>query len=186
MNSGGRVIQGQQSITSNTNDIIVVQTDSLISVEQNPHVQTGLDVPFEETMRDEVVNHLRQSLENERKKHREIKQIFDETMQNIEAQNRHVPTKAIEMQASKAVDEILTHGAVCKSALEEELEKQRQLIEEMKQRETDKLNQVQLLEKKLMHSQMREKESQAQEQIRLLQQETSERKLKMEVEKYKE
>ena len=31
---------------------------------------------------------MRQSLETERKKHREMKQIFDETMQNIEAQKK--------------------------------------------------------------------------------------------------
>ena len=137
-------------------------------------------------MRDEVVSQLRHSLETERKKHREMKQIFDETMQNIEAQNRHVPEEAIEIQASKAVDEILTHGAVTKSALEEELEKQKQVIAEMKQRESDNQNHVQILEKKLLHAQMREKESLAQEQIRQLQQETEERKLKFEIEKYKE
>ena len=42
------------------------------------------------------------------------------------------------------------------------------------------------MEKKLLHAQMREKESLAQEQIRALQQETEERKLKFEIEKYKE
>ena len=61
------------------------------------------------------------------------------------------------------MDEILTHGAANKSALEEELEKQKQLVEEMKQKEADNINQVQLLEKKLLHSQMREKEAHAQE-----------------------
>ena len=49
-------------------------------------------------------------------------------MQNMEAQNRHVPEEAIEIQASKAVDEIITHGAATKSALEEELEKQKQIV----------------------------------------------------------
>ena len=40
---------------------------------------------FEETIRDEVMTQLRRQLEDERKKNRDMKQIFDETMQNMEA-----------------------------------------------------------------------------------------------------
>ena len=56
----------------------------------------------------------------------------------------------------------------------------------MKQKEADNINQVQLLEKKLLHSQMREKEAHAQEQIRVLLQETGERRLKIDIDKFKE
>jgi hypothetical protein len=35
-------------------------------------------------MRDEVVVQLRAQLQDERKKHRDMKQMFDETMQNME------------------------------------------------------------------------------------------------------
>ena len=68
---------------------------------------------FEETMRDEVVQQLRKQLEDERKRHREMKEIFDETMQNIEEQNRYsIPAQALEMQTNRAIDEIISKGAV--------------------------------------------------------------------------
>ena len=46
-------------------------------------------VTFEETMRDEVIIQLRKQLDDERKRHREMKEIFDETMQNMEEQNKY-------------------------------------------------------------------------------------------------
>ena len=61
-----------------------------------------------------------------------MKQMFDDTINNMENQNRHVSSEAIEMQATKAVDEILNKGAVSQSALHDELEKKKQLIDEMK------------------------------------------------------
>lgn len=36
-----------------------------------------------------------------------MKQMFDETINNMESANRQVSTKEIEMKATKAVDEIL-------------------------------------------------------------------------------
>ena len=41
---------------------------------------------FEETMRDEEVLQLRQQLDEERKKHREMKEMFDETLHKMEQQ----------------------------------------------------------------------------------------------------
>ena len=82
------------------------------SVDQNPLV-----------LQDEMVIQMRHQLEVERKKHRDMKQMFDETINNIETQNRHVSSETIEMQATKAVEEILTKGAVNQAALQDELEK---------------------------------------------------------------
>ena len=39
---------------------------------------------FEETMRDEAVFQLQSQLDEERKKHREMKDMFDETLHNME------------------------------------------------------------------------------------------------------
>ena len=54
-----------------------------------------------------------------------MKQMFDDTINNMENQNRHVSSEAIEMQATKAVDEILNKGALSQSALQDELEKKK-------------------------------------------------------------
>ena len=59
------------------------------STQQNSPRGTGTvnssQMIFEETIRDEVMTQLRRQLEDERKKNRDMKQIFDETMQNMEA-----------------------------------------------------------------------------------------------------
>ena len=97
------------------------------STQQNSPRGTGTvnssQIIFEETIRDEVLTQLRRQLDDERKKNRDMKQIFDETMQNMEAQSRQVPTQAIEMQATKAVDEIISMGAVTQTELKEQLER---------------------------------------------------------------
>ena len=43
---------------------------------------------------DEYTAQLRKQLNDERKKNNEIQELFDETMQNMEAQNRNLPTDA--------------------------------------------------------------------------------------------
>ena len=59
------------------------------STQQNSPRGTGTinssQMIFEETIRDEVMTQLRRQLEDERKKNRDMKQIFDDTMQNMEA-----------------------------------------------------------------------------------------------------
>ena len=56
--------------------------------------------------------------------HTEMKDMFEESMKNIQEQNQPVSSDAIEMQASKAVEEILNRGKGTQTAaLEEEIEK---------------------------------------------------------------
>lgn len=52
-------------------------------------------------------------------------------MTNIEQQNRLAPAQAIALETSRAVDEIISKGAVSQYALTEELQKQKQRIEEL-------------------------------------------------------
>ena len=85
--------------------------------------------------------------------HTEMKDMFEESMKNIQEQNQPVSSDAIEMQASKAVEEILNRGKGTQTAaLEEEIEKQKQVIEEMKQKESDQISSLQTLETKLIHA----------------------------------
>ncbi len=119
---------------------------------------------FGDTMRDEMVVQLRSQLEDERKKHRDMKQMFDETMQNMELQNRDYGKEGrLTQTASEAVDEIFNKGALSQVAMADELEKQKNLVAEMKQNETDIQNQNQNLEKQFLHAQMRVKEAAAKE-----------------------
>ena len=63
--------------------------------------------------------------------------MFDEAMSKMESQNRQIPSAQIQLQTNKAVDEILNKGAYSQSVIKDELEKQKQLISELKQKESD-------------------------------------------------
>ena len=75
----------------------------------------------------------RQELEDERKKHREMKQMFDDTINNMESANRQVSTKELEIKATRAVDEIFgKDSAVSLEELRSENAKQKSVIAELK------------------------------------------------------
>jgi len=61
-----------------------------------------------------------------------MKQMFEDTMLNMEQQNRDLDKRDISQSTSKAVDEILNRGVFSQTALTEELEKQKRLVAEMK------------------------------------------------------
>lgn len=69
-----------------------------------------------------------------------MKQMFEDTMLNMEQQNRDLDKRDISQSTSKAVDEILNRGVFSQTALTEELEKQKRLVAEMKQTEIDLQN----------------------------------------------
>ena len=66
----------------------------------------------EEAIRDEVVVQLRQQLGEERRKHEDMKRMFENTIENMEQQNRSIPVAEIQLQATKAVDEIINRGSL--------------------------------------------------------------------------
>ena len=90
------------------------------------------------------------------------------------------------MQATKAVDEIISMGAVTQTELKEQLERQEKMLKELRQQEADQQSSIQIYEKKLMHAEMRVNEIQAQDKLSVMQHETDQRKLKFEIEKLKE
>ena len=70
-----------------------------------------------------MIYHLRQQLDYEKRQHREMKRMFDDTIGAMEQQSRSAPAEDIALQTSKAVDKILNQGQLTQAALTDEIEK---------------------------------------------------------------
>ena len=70
-----------------------------------------------------MIYHLRQQLDYEKRQHREMKRMFDDTIGAMELQSRSAPAEDIALQTSKAVDKILNQGQLTQAALTDEIEK---------------------------------------------------------------
>ena len=46
-----------------------------------------------------------------------MKQIFDDTMDNIKAQNRYLPDENVQLEATKQADHVFNHGKVRETEL---------------------------------------------------------------------
>ena len=64
----------------------------------------------EEQIRDDMIYHLREQLDYEKRQHREMKRMFDDTIFSMEQQTRTAPAEDIALQTSKSVDKILNEG----------------------------------------------------------------------------